>query len=197
MKPKSSNYFWWWLWISDTKKKQNKLEEAFSLLSVFHSLIYIDCGREVLDYMLSYYLLSEYFLQCPAIPSWLCHHSGNALVNYKTEISHVDAYLTILFLSLSRPKLITTATGLFWSTPGWPKGFLWMWATVFFEKVKKGKTISPLNFATYHRKMCRQVVWKAELCLHKKIARPSRDWRCIKRILGVTRMKPTDVQDRK
>lgn len=53
----------------DAKKKQNKLEAASSLVSVFHFLIYIDCDKEVLDYMLSYYLLSEYFLRCPAIPS--------------------------------------------------------------------------------------------------------------------------------
>lgn len=140
MKVKPLNYFRWCLWMLKTKKKQNKLGEASPLVSVFHFLIYIDCDKEVLDYMLSYYLLSKYFLQCPAIPSWLCHRNGDALVNHITEISYVDAYLlTICFLSLHRLKLITTVTELFWSTPGWPEGFFLTWTIVFFEKAKKNK----------------------------------------------------------
>lgn len=37
----------------DTQKKQNKLEEASPLVSIFHFLIYTDCDKEVLGYMLS------------------------------------------------------------------------------------------------------------------------------------------------
>ncbi|KAJ7402487.1 hypothetical protein BTVI_85842 [Pitangus sulphuratus] len=105
--------------LNDTKKKQNKLEEVCPLLSISRFLIYIDCDKEVLDYMLSYYLLSKYFLQCPATPSWLCHRNGDALVNYVTEISYIDAYLLAIHsLPLYRLKLITAATELLWSTPG-------------------------------------------------------------------------------
>ena len=140
MKAKPLNYLWWWLWTLDTKKKQNKLEETFPVVSVFHFLIYIDCNKAVLDYMLSYYLLSKYFLQCPAIPSWLCHPNGDAPVNHVAEISYVDAHLlTMCFLSLHRLKLITIATELCWSTPGWPRDSSWPELLYFLKKQRKVK----------------------------------------------------------